>query len=141
MIVVDASVAIKWIEKEEDSEKAVLLQKSHLLKQNEIIVPQLIYFEIANTLSTKSKVEEKYIELGINIVYNTDLKIEQLEKVDLLKASNLAKKHKTSVYDMIYAVVAKKYDTILITTDEKFIQKTKFSYVKLLSEYTAGTKT
>ncbi|OGF98693.1 hypothetical protein A3D78_04465 [Candidatus Gottesmanbacteria bacterium RIFCSPHIGHO2_02_FULL_39_14] len=141
MIVVDASVAIKWIEKEEDSEKAVLLQKSHLLKQNEIIVPQLIYFEIANTLSTKSKVEEKYIELGINIVYNTDLKIEQLEKVDLLKASNLAKKYKTSVYDMIYAVVAKKYDTILITTDEKFIQKTKFSYVKLLSEYTAGTKT
>ena len=141
MIVVDASVAIKWIEKEEDSEKAVLLQKSHLLKQNEIIVPQLIYFEIANTLSTKSKVEEKYIELGINIVYNTDLKIEQLEKVDLLKASNLAKKYKTSVYDMIYAVVAKKYYTILITTDEKFIQKTKFSYVKLLSEYTAGTKT
>src|SRR3989338_5591950 len=141
MIVVDASVAIKWIEKEEDSEKAVLLQKSHLLKQNEIIVPQLIYFEIANTLSTKSKVEEKYIELGINIVYNTDLKIEQLEKVDLLKASNLAKKYKTSVYDMIYAVVAKKYDTILITTDEKFIQKAKFSYVKLLSEYTAGTKT
>ena len=141
MIVVDASVAIKWIEKEEDSEKAVLLQKSHLLKQNEIIVPQLIYFEIANTLSTKSKVEEKYIELGINIVYNTDLKIEQLERSDLLKASNLAKKYKTSVYDMIYAVVAKKYDTILITTDEKFIQKTKFSYVKLLSEYTAGTKT
>src|SRR3989338_9968867 len=140
MIVIDASVAIKWVEIEEDSQQALNIQKAHLMKLDDIIVPQLLYYEVANTFATKSFTSEKYIKLGLSVIYDSRLNIKEIDKDDLYKASKLAKKFKTSVYDMIYAVIAKKHKTILVTADEKFIGKTKFPFVKLLNEYTARTK-
>ncbi|MBI5621043.1 PIN domain-containing protein, partial [Candidatus Gottesmanbacteria bacterium] len=54
---------------------------------------------------------------------------------DVVKSALLAHKKKTSVYDMLYAVIAKRLGTDLITADDQFVRKTKFSHVKLLSEY------
>jgi predicted nucleic acid-binding protein len=51
---------------------------------------------------------------------------------ELVDAGVLAKKYKTSVYDMIYAVVAKNKKCALVTADENFVRKTKFKHVKLL---------
>ncbi|MBI3955540.1 type II toxin-antitoxin system VapC family toxin [Candidatus Gottesmanbacteria bacterium] len=136
MIVIDTSIAVKWIMKdEEDSEKAFILYQNHLLQKETILVPRLFYIEIANSLITKSLSSIATIEKNIRFLYGVKLSVYDPDENDMLVTVRQAKKSKTTVYDMLFAVAAKKYDTILITADEKFVQKTKFPFVKLLSEY------
>lgn len=135
MIVVDASVVIKWLRVETDRDKAKEIQKAHLSKKNQIIIPRLLIYEVANALATKYPMTKKEIKESLGYIYKCDLVIHQEEEVDMVYAAVLARKYSTTVYDMLYAVIAKKHKTILVTADERFIQKTKFSYVKLLAKY------
>ena len=137
MIVVDASVAFKWFTSENEvyREKALIILQNHLENIETITVPSLIYLEVANALVTKIKSTEKTIKKNLQFLNEADLKIDSFTKTDYINAAILAKKHNTTVYDMLYAVIAKKLNTILITADDKFIEKTKFSFVKLIRDY------
>lgn len=134
MIVVDASVVIKWIQKEENREEALILRKDHLEGRNEIVVPQLLFVEVANTLATKFSLSNLLIEDGIRFLYLSRLISHEEQENEIVQAAILAKKFRVSVYDMIYTVVAQKHETVLITADERFVKRTKFPFVKLLSE-------
>ena len=60
MIVLDASVVLKWIFGDEDKEgKAGLFRDGHLSGKEIIAVPDLFFFEIANVLSTKTRLNAK----------------------------------------------------------------------------------
>lgn len=134
MIVVDTSVAMKWLlsEKEESVTKARLLLKEHLAKKNEILVPDLIFYEIANALATKTKVPQLAITQLVKRIYSFNLKIYNPVDIDVITSAKLAKKYNSTVYDMLYPVVAKKHKAILYTADANFIKKTKFKFVKHL---------
>ena len=56
MIVLDSSVALKWIFADEDgATHAVRVRDDHVSGKNEIAVPSLFFYEIANVLATKVK--------------------------------------------------------------------------------------
>lgn len=135
MIVVDASVVFKWIKPdEEDSKDAIELYNQFSKEKEEIVVPRFLFLEVANALSTKSNTINKTIQKNIEFLYKLPLIIYQEDKKDVLKAAKFAKKYKTSVYDMLYAVVAKRKKIQFITADTKFKEKTKFSFVKTLKD-------
>ena len=74
MIVIDTSIAVKWIMKdEEDSDKALILYQNHLLKKETILVPRLLYIEIANSFITKSSSSLSTIEKNIRFLYGVKL--------------------------------------------------------------------
>jgi len=130
MIVIDASVALKWIlEKEEYSDKALLIYKDHIEGKETVLVPELLFIEVANTLVTKSQLTIDEVSKGLSFVYKASLNTGGVDEKNILKISRLAKKYSTSVYDMLYAVIAKENKTILVTADEGFIQKTGFKFV------------
>ena len=136
MIVIDASIAIKMVEpteKESDIAKSILL--SHLEKKQQIIVPKFLFIEVANALATKIKLTKKSIKESLQFLYNSDFLLYELTEPDLIKASMLAKSYKTSVYDMIYAVIAKNKKVKLITADDRFVKKVGFSFVQTLAHY------
>ena len=136
MIVVDASVAIKWINKaEKESEIAYSLYEGHIAGIKKIIVPSILFLEAANTLATKSNSTEEDIKIGLTFLFDANFDIYNPTLADLVDAGVLAKKYKTAVYDMLYAVVAKNKKCILVTADENFVAKTKFKQVKLLNNY------
>ena len=58
----------------------------------------------------------------------------QVTKDDVFEAARMAKKYHTSVYDMLYAVVAKKNNCQLITADTKFAEKVQLPFVKTIKE-------
>ena len=133
MIVVDTSVAIKWlIKSEKESEIAYSLYKNHIDGIEKIIIPPLLFIEAANTLATKSNSTEEDIKTGLTFLFEADFEIYNFTLKDLVNAGVLAKKYKTSVYDMLYAVIAKNKKCILVTADENFVKKTKFRHVKVL---------
>ncbi len=133
MIVIDASVATKLINtQEEGSDSAVALLASHLESKEKITVPPLIFLEVANALATKSKLRESYIRKGIHLLHAADFVVQEANETDIVDASLLAKKYGTTVYDMIYAVIARNNKSTLITADNKFVSKVNFPYVKSL---------
>jgi len=133
MIIVDASVAIKWIYKETDSETAVFLLQRHLKQEQNITVPHFLFIEVANVLATKSRYSQQDITEGMKFLSQSHLEIYEIVHEDIIYAAQLAKEYKTSVYDMLYAVIAKRSNCTLITADEKFAQKVKFPFVKVLA--------
>ncbi len=136
MIVIDASIAIKWIKDEEENrEAALLLYTNHVSQKETILVPPLFFIEVANSLVTKSSIHLLTLKKELEFLYNAHLNVFEPDKDIIVTTSTMAKEFQTTVYDMLYAVIAKKHKTILLTADEKFKEKTKFSFVKLLKEY------
>lgn len=134
-MIVDASVALKWVFKgEEHQDNALLLLKNHNDGKEKIIVPDLFFYEAANTLATKTALSTNEISESLAIIFEANLVVYHPIEKEVLQAAKLAKKHETSVYDMLYAVVAKKHKTRLVTADENFIKKTRFRFVKLLKD-------
>ena len=135
MIVTDASVVFKWVKTQEPYyDKALKLLRSHLKEREKIIVPHLLFIEIANALATKTKNTKETIRKDLNYIFKANLEVYIPDNKDILNTANLAKEYKTSAYDMLYAVVAKKHKTKLITADANFINKTKFKFVKHLKD-------
>lgn len=132
MIIIDASVAIKWINKEIYSELAFSLLNKHIAGDQKIIVPGFLFIEVANALGTKSRSSEKDISEGLQFLFASNLHIYELINEDIIQAARKAKQYKTSVYDMLYAVIADKKNSLLITADEKFAQKVNLPFVKIL---------
>lgn len=132
-MVVDASVGIKWIVLEKDSHYAELYLHDHLIKKEEIIVPDIFYYEIANTLLTKFSIPANKGLALLRKIYQVNLILYHPTQDDIENTFRFSRNFKTSFYDMLYAVVAKKHKTILITADERFFKLTKFPQVKLLS--------
>ena len=131
MIVVDASVVLKWIKAdEEDRGKATALYLKHIDKQ--ILVPPLLFIEVANALATKSTTDDADITLALAYIFNAKLTVAVVEPEDIIQAAVFSKKYRTTVYDMLYAVIAQKHQTQLVTADENFIRKTNFPFVKSL---------
>lgn len=133
MIIVDTSVAIKWLRSDEQGHKeAMEIYINHIENVNEIVVPSLFYIEAANALATSSILSSEDIAEGISFLFDSRLHTIAETKAHVEEAALLAKKYKTSVYDMLYAVIAKSYNATLITADKRFAKSVDFSFVKLL---------
>lgn len=136
MVVIDASVAFKWFstEKELFLNQALRLLDSHLLKKAIIIVPDLMIYELANAWTTRTKIPVNKIKIFLKDLEDTGLNIETATFKLLTKSAVFAKKYQVSVYDAIYAVLAKEKKCKLITADIKFIKKVRLPFIKSLEE-------
>ncbi|PIS17909.1 hypothetical protein COW38_01285 [Candidatus Collierbacteria bacterium CG17_big_fil_post_rev_8_21_14_2_50_45_7] len=137
MIAVDASVAFKWFKSDNEDyyQESSQLLKQHLIGTSKILVPQFIFLELSNALGTKTATSIELAKKHIQNLYKFNLEVYLPSQKDIINSLILAKKYNTSVYDMLYAVVAKRNKCKLITADRKFIEKTTFSHVIHISEY------
>lgn len=134
-MIIDASVGIKWIIPEHDSQYARLHLHNHLIQKEKILVPDLFYYEIANTLTTKFAVPTNKGLALLRKIFQFNLILYHPIQSDIENTTRLAREFKTSFYDMLYAVIAKRNKTILITADNRFVRRTKFPFVKALSKF------
>lgn len=136
MVVIDASLAFKWfeIEQEEFIEKAIKILQDHLLGKNIIVAPDLILYELSNSWSTKSRLTAKEIKIYLKDLEKYQLKFEPASFDMLNKAVDLSKKYGISVYDAVYVILAKQKRYKLITADQKLAAKVNLSFVKLLKD-------
>lgn len=133
MIVIDASVGNKLVLPNEDGHEAVkLLFRKHFIGEETLLVPDFFFYEVANTLATKSAIPSSQVILSLEKVYLQKLAVHQLHEKEVSYAARLAREHKTAVYDMLYLVLAEEKRCDLITADEKFVRQVRLSFVKLL---------
>jgi len=123
-VVVDASVVLKWLIAEEDSEKALLLRANH-----DIAAPDLLLIECRNALLSKVRRRElqgteavdgkralEEIESGITILPSAPI---------LGEAFTIALDLAEPIYDCIYLAAALATDRKLITADVRFSAKVR----------------
>lgn len=118
MIVVDASLAVKWFTNEACSDKAVPILERLLRTPEEFAVPELFFFELANVLYSLSKRDySRYRDLLESIAtlpilrqpFTRELQLEMIPFQQLGLTG----------YDASYAALAKMLKGTLLTADKK----------------------
>lgn len=135
MIVVDASVVFKWFSTSEPyyKEAQELLSPSSSDAIN-ISVPDFIYLELSNAWSTKQTLPYKEVKRNLQALFELKLNMHHVTPQLLFAAIQLSTSHAVSVYDALYAALAKEMNCDLITADEKFVRQVNLSYIKLLGK-------
>lgn len=124
MIVLDSSVALKWMFADEaGAEQAERVRADHISGNNEIAVPSLFFYEIANVLATKVKLSAEEALEAFELISAFELNVHELDNSEFTEAMTLAMKHKVSVYDASYHVLAARLGCRFLTADRKFWEK------------------
>lgn len=136
MIVIDASLANKlFLPNEQDYEKVDALIEKHDQSLEKIVIPDLLFYEVANTLATKTQISSATTTRALTKLYKLNMYIISVSEKRIKLIAKFAKKYKVSVYDATYAVIAKEKKCNLITTDSRFISQVKLPFVKDLANY------
>ena len=88
MVVIDTSVAFKWFnEIEEYRDKAKEILATHLKKSDEIIVPNLLYYELSNAWATKTNLTTEDIIENLSFLKKYALTVAQTDFSHFIKSS------------------------------------------------------
>jgi predicted nucleic acid-binding protein len=120
-LVIDASIAIKWVVEEEGTEAALALRN-----KAELIAPDLIIAECANILWKKVQRDElsgSEALIAARLLQSGNVEI--LATRSLLEmATRLAIELGHPAYDCIYLALAIQRDCRFVTADKSFVRKT-----------------
>lgn len=117
MIVVDASVAVKWVVRETDSDPA-----DALFDDNELIAPVLWLAQASNVLWRRARIGEITADEArsrLSELRNAPVASLPMEP-HLDRALQLATEIGHPVYDCLYLALALHHDTHVITADRRF---------------------
>ena len=120
MVVVDASVAVKWLcaGSEHGVQAATDLLERHIEGDLVLVAPSLLAYEVLNVVHRKSR--------GANVLADTmealfDLEITFVEadRVRMIGAAKLVQARGISTFDAAYAALAASFDAELATADRR----------------------
>ena len=132
MVILDASVILKWLIPEADSEKALVFRDRHLSGEEHIGVPSLLFYEVANVIRYKQDLpDEELIDLydifGSMELIATNPSFQEMEETMIY-----ARQKGISVYDATYVVLARRLGCDLVSADERLVRAANEPFVKLL---------
>ena len=119
-LVVDASIAVKWVVEEEGTAEAV-----RLLQRSRLIAPELLVAECANILWKKVRRDELSSEealLAARLLQSADLELTSTRSL-MERATQIAIELDHPAYDCIYLALAAARDCLFVTADERLLRK------------------
>ena len=137
MVILDTSIIYKWITEEDTdiiSPALKLLHKFRTGKEN-VSIPDIVLYELANALSTKTNLTFKEVEQAWNLFERFNLNIVAPTLKFIRKSIKFSRKYHVSVYDASYAVLAIEKKCILFTADAKFVKQTALPFIKTIDSY------
>jgi len=116
-------------------EKAIKLRVDHVNNKCLIIVPDLLLYELANTLRYQRTLTPFEVRESIESLIDLELEIRSLDIDILYSALKLAFLYEITLYDAYFLALAEVTKSFLITADYKFYKKVNDSkLVKRLSD-------
>lgn len=119
-LIVDASVAFKWLVNEDGSDIALLLRRQHNL-----LAPDLLLIECRNAALTALRKGELTLEAAIEVDRNLlAIRLQTVASIPLLSdAFAIAAEIKHPIYDCVYIAAAIATHRLLVTADARFAAK------------------
>ncbi|MDI6640264.1 MAG: type II toxin-antitoxin system VapC family toxin [Methanocellales archaeon] len=118
-IIIDASVAVKWFNQEEDTDKALILREEHIDGIKMLCAPTQLTYEVCNTIWKNTQIPDEDAEKAAGALNDLDLNLTQSEKEDLARTMSIAREKDVTFYDASYIQLAEKLGTTLYTADQK----------------------
>lgn len=118
MIVVDASLAVKWFTQEACSDKAAPILDKLFRSPEEFAVPELFFSELANVLYAISKGDYRRYSSLLEHISTLPILRQPYTRELQLEMINF-QKHGLTGYDASYAALAKILKGVWITADKK----------------------
>jgi len=134
--VLDSSVIIKWFCEEEDTVLSLKFRAGYTKGTTTIALPDLLIYEIANSLRYNKKLSEKDVKDSINSIMAMNLDILVPTKNVVESAISIAFEYDITIYDAYFIALAKELKYTFVTADEKLYEKTKkLNFVKSLKDF------
>ena len=126
MIVLDASVVLKWIFDDEDrAVPAARLKDAHVAGQETVAVPDLLFYEVGNVLATKTRLLEASIAEAFSLLWDFSLERFDLGLEEFQGGLTLARKYRITLYDAAYIELSRRLKCPFVTADRKLYEKVK----------------
>jgi len=139
MRVLDTSIIYKWFVKEEDTSKALSLLDDYIERKIQIVIPDLLFHELANALRYNPKIERGEVEEMIDDLFELDLQVIMTTPILIKSALKFSYEYQISVYDSLYLALAQSLEFEFITADRRLYEKTKrLWFVKYLGDIELG---
>lgn len=123
--VIDASIALKWVWKEEGSALARRYARGALENEMRLTVPTLFWYEVSNALRYGSREEQDQLSftapwrlLESVPIDTVDFAVEAFPRI-----MDLATQQQITVYDAAYVFLAQSLQVPLITADAKLVKR------------------
>ena len=136
----DSNIIVKWFIPEKYSQEAILLRDDYLYGRIRVIAPIYALLEYANTLrkyvARKILAKDHAVE-AYNLLVEVEIEYEDITSEDTRQALLYSLTNNTTVYDAYYVILAKKYNTVMYTADEKLLAtlSNKESRIRHIEEY------
>jgi len=126
MIVCDASVILKWMfDDEAGGDRAGRLKESHVEGTEIIAVPDLLFYEVANVLATKTRLNEAAVNETFSLLWDFQLERFDFGLEEFMGGLALSRKYKITLYDAAYVELSRRLKCAFVTADGKLYEKTK----------------
>jgi len=120
-LVVDASVAAKWFNVEELSDKAANVKDAHVKGDIELAAPIHLIYEIGNSIWKNKQLSDNDACDAISSIIRLDIQLIEPTAQRAQRAMELARQVETSFYDAVYLQAAEEMKIPLLTADQKQI--------------------
>ena len=121
-VVIDASLAVKWLVEEEDSDKAHALLESWVAQDVTRIAPFLMPFDVANVLHRRILRGEFSISEGalmMTRLLGSRLQFHQSPNLHVRAIELASRFNQGAVYDAHYVALAEEFDCEFWTADRR----------------------
>jgi predicted nucleic acid-binding protein len=119
-LVIDASIAVKWVVEEEGTAEAMALRH-----KSKLIAPDLLVAECANILWKKvqrTELNSEEAQLAARLLQGADIELLPMRPLlDITTTLAIALDH--PAYDCVYLALAIEKDCQLVTADERLLRK------------------
>ena len=128
-LVVDASVAVKWVQPEPDSERAAAMRR----EEPDLIGPSIVIAEIGSALWKSANRKDFSRSEAIRALEVATAHFARLIPLDELavEAMALAVDLRHPIYDCFYLVLARRESAVLVTADEDMIAAARKAKIKV----------
>ena len=133
--ILDASVALKWVFQEQDSDKAQQIRTEFQQGLHELLAPEIFPIEIAHVLSKACRTNQitpQRAEADLASIYS-DLP-QLFPSIPLLpRAFEISLQSRTGIYDCLYLALSEREQCELLTADMKLINSLQKKFPLLVS--------
>jgi predicted nucleic acid-binding protein len=122
-LVIDSSVAFKWVVPEADSDSALRLRDDFLSGTHELIAPSIFPIELAHALTRAERQARVSNTQALRLLTDVlQLGLDLHESLTLLpRAVELSSSMRIGVYDCLYVALAERESCELVTADSRLV--------------------
>jgi predicted nucleic acid-binding protein len=136
--ILDTSVVVKWFSYDSEDDQNISLRLRHGILNGDyaIIVPALMFYELANALRYNPRFDAQDVKNALKSVMEMGFDIRGIDADTMVQAVEIAFKSHVTVYDTYFLALSQTENMPLITADYTFVKHIKgFKTIIKLSDF------